>query len=580
VTQQKLRLVLASACFFITAVVAATTWYSTGDANSYLDMARFVSERNWAAAVNPFWGLSYAWVLGFFFTIFGPDPKQEVVAVRVTNIVMLLLTIGTFDFLLGGLLNFLRSRTETRGRSMLSEPVLCIVAYALLLWSCFCLNWPSRISPDMLVSAIFFAAVGLLLRISIVDRPIRNSVLFALTMIIAYYTKAVFVPLGMVMLGCFALVLWQARKLWPALPLALLILAIGCAPYYRAVARQTKGVPNAASLNYAWHVNGLWYFIHWHGEGTDVGTPIHPTQQITQGLRAYAFAEPIHATYPPWYDPSYWYAGFRANFHPGQQITVAKDNLISTLRELLAKPVVGAVALCMVLLLVWNGSVRKSFWVMLALWPMLIPSLAACAIYIAVHLELRYVQPMVLCLLLALLSPLRAREEISSPLLGKFSGPMVGSAVAGFIVLATLLSIIGRARHVIDYVSLSNPLAHNVHWVASQQIIAMGVQPGSKVAVIGNGGDCLWAFLAKLRIIAELPHDYDGMVHMADADSFWTAPAAQQQEVMTAFRNTGAAFVIAEPRVPVKPPADWVPLKNTGYYYHSLGDAPPDASGH
>ena len=83
----------------------------------------------------------------------------------------------------------------------------------------------------------------------------------------------------------------------------------------------------------------------------------------------------------------------------------------------------------------------------------------------------------------------------------------------------------------------------------------MGVPPQAKVAIIGEGIDCLWAFLADVRIVAEVPHDYDNNAHLGDANVFWSAPPEQQQEVLTAFRRR-------------------VPIDGTGYYYHSLQEAP------
>ena len=572
--QRGLRLILASSCFLITSIVAMTTWYATIDSNSYLDIARFVSERNWAAAINPFWGLSYAWILGLFFSLLGRVPLRELLAIRLANVLMLLFTVMAFDYLLGGLLLFMRQRGDRR-KPLLDERSICFAGYALLLWSCFCLNFPSRISPDMLVTAIFFVASSLLLRIAQHLQVFRNSVLFALTLVAGYYTKAVYVPLGLVFLCCWTLLLLRARRLWPALPASLLVLAAGCAPYYRAVARQTKGVPNAATLNYAWHVNDLWYFEHWHGEGENVGRPIHPTKQITHGLRAYSFAEPIHATYAPWYDPSYFYAGFRTSFIPANEARTLKETVPGTLRELGGKPVLWIEIVCLVVFVSGRkASSRRSSQALMELWPMVVPSLAGCAIYLAVHMELRYIQPMVCCLMLALLSSPRKGDETADDRFPGLPTLTASQAMAALMLTVAVLSVAARVRHVVDYVSVTNPLKRNPQWILAERLHTMDLPNGSRVAVIGSGVDCLWAFLDDMRVVAEVPRDYGTPVRPGDADAFWTAPAAMQREVLAAFENVGADFVIADPKTTVLPASDWFPIKDTGYYYHALGPHP------
>ncbi len=571
--QPRLRLALASGCFLVTAVVAGTTWYSTIDSISYLDIARFVSERNWSVAVNPFWGLFYAWTLGLFFTLTGTQPIQEVLAIRLVNILMLLLTVAAFDFLLGGLLAGMRYWTR-QGRPLLQERAICVSGYGLLLWSCFCLNWPARISPDMLVSAIFFVAAGLLLRIGQQRHLLLNSVLFGLTLVAGYYTKAVYVPLGLVLLGCFGVLLFRVRRLWPALPLALLVLVVGCAPYYRAVSRHTRGVPNAASLNYAWHVNNLWYFAHWHGEGENVGAPLHPTQQITQGLRAYSFVEPIHATYAPWYDPSYWYAGFRTGFIPANQVRTLRETVPATIRELGSKPVVWAAALCLLVLLLGNqASFRKSSCAFLDSWPVVLPALAGCAIYLAVHMEIRYIQPMVCCLMLVFLAALRVEERPGAHRFPALTPAFASQVTAGILLAASISSVTARVRHVVDYVSVVNPLQHNREWILAEYLNARHAGAGHKAAVIGDGIDCMWAFLDNVRVVAELPRAYDLAIHKGDADAFWSASPVKQQELLAAFKHAGADFVIADPKVKTSPGPEWLPVEDTGYYYHALASA-------
>jgi hypothetical protein len=67
----------------------------------------------------------------------------------------------------------------------------------------------------------------------------------------------------------------------------------------------------------------------------------------------------------------------------------------------------------------------------------------------------------------------------------------------------------------------------------------MGMQPGHEVAVIGNGqAASLWARLARLRIVAELPWQ--------EEKKFWEADAQVKQRVIDALMSTGVNAIVAD----------------------------------
>src|SRR6266542_1198976 len=110
------------------------------------------------------------------------------------------------------------------------------------------------------------------------------------------------------------------RKAWMRSAPALLGLVLVAGPFIVALsaARHRLTFGDAGKLNYLWHVNRLPIF-HWQGD-TRYGTPRHPTRKIFEHPAVYEFGSPLNATYPPWYDPSYWYEGATPRFELSQQM--------------------------------------------------------------------------------------------------------------------------------------------------------------------------------------------------------------------------------------------------------------------
>jgi len=73
-----------------------------------------------------------------------------------------------------------------------------------------------------------------------------------------------------------------------------------------------------------------------------------------------------------------------------------------------------------------------------------------------------------------------------------------------------------------------------------------GLRPDDDVAVIGDGMYAYWAHLARLRVVAEIPHSIGYQVN--PAIDFWASGAEQQAKVLEILKRTGARAVIADPQ--------------------------------
>ena len=163
--------------------------------------------------------------------------------------------------------------------------------------------------PDMLVSAIFFLATAILIRVWRGQTSLRMYAGLGAVLAIGYLAKAVMFPLAFVFLVCGLFAIGNWKRAAPRAALALVVfLAIG-GPWAIAISRAKGRITygDAGRISYAWFVNGLASLPQWHGEVPGVGTPIHGTRQLNDVPPVDEFATPVIGTYPPWYDPCLLY---------------------------------------------------------------------------------------------------------------------------------------------------------------------------------------------------------------------------------------------------------------------------------
>lgn len=334
------------------------------------------------------------------------------------------------------------------------------------------------------------------------------------------------------------------------LGLALLAFALTSAPLVIALSlqkhRPTFG--DSGPLNYAWSVAPQTFHRNWQGDEPGSGKPLHPTRKILQDPPVYTFDGPLVGSYPPWLDPSYWNEGLRPHFSLKPQLRVLMTNLMTEAALLLrAQPALLAGVLVLALLSGggWLLGLRE-LWLLLG-----VPALAF-AMYAPVHVEPRFLGGFVLLLFLTLVlgvrlqkSDLRAGTYVA---LAVFIVMTIGTLDTAFRFVTLHLAIPGNGP---------SPALEDV--VVAKQISQMGLLPGDKVAIIGDGTGAYWARLAKVRIVAEV------MAADHDAQRFWRSSEAVQQSVLGAFAATGAKMVLTD-TAPKDPGGGWIPIKGTASY--------------
>jgi hypothetical protein len=307
-----------------------------------------------------------------------------------------------------------------------------------------------------------------------------------------------------------------------------------------------KGRPtfgDAGRINYAEFVNRATRSEHWQGGPPGTGTPLHPTRKIFSDPDVYEFSSPVPGSYPPWYDPSYWYDGARPHFSLRAQ-SWALFRASNMYLKIFSK----SGALWVVLVAVWVVGRKALAWGSFAPGAglVILPSVAALAMYSLVLVEFRYVAPFALMLMLWMLARMRIVTGTEPRLLRRFHAVIIlaPALAVGWAVVRDLYDVIRNKPY--------EP------WVVAQRLRDIGISPGTDVGYIGTGADAYWAHLAGVRIIVEIPD--------IEQPRFVAADAARRQQVLALFSSVGARAVVARNSDAANPADGWRQSPGTHHY--------------
>jgi hypothetical protein len=545
-----LRQTCRAVALLLAAFQAWSGRYAMGtDAISYLDMGDAYWRGDWSTAINGLWSPLYGIALGLAIKVVQPSPAFEYPLVHIVNFLIFLATLVCFEFFLRELVASIKASTNTITES-LPEWALLALGYGLFIWSSIGLITLWRVNPDMCVAAIVYCASGLVLRVRRGEASYRTFIALGLVLGIGYLAKAAIFPMAFIFLGVALVVQGNLRKAISRVSLALLAFLIVAAPLVIALSVM-KGRPtysDAGKLNYVWFVSRTTIHLHWQGDPPGSGTPVHPTRKIFGDPPVYEFATPVGGTYPPWYDPSYWYEGATMRFNLRGQLMVIEHN-VRPYWDIFFQPPRGLIGIAIVLI---YFAVRK--WLrlksILKQWPLLIPALAAIGMHALLPLEGRYVAPYVVLIWVAMLAAVQIpREEQKKGLF------LTSCLMLVFLVTGLGFSAVRESRKAMLY--WSEP-----HLEVVQALDRIGVKPGDQCASIGRAYAAYWARLKRVRIIAEIPDQY--------AEGFWLAKDSVKSEVYEKFAATGARFIISDLVPPGLNAGGWEQIANTEFYLRRL----------
>ena len=520
------------------------------DSISYIEIGWATARCGLHQIVNGHWSPLYPFLLSLVFRYFHPAAQREFAAAHLLNFAVYVASFASFQLFLKELI-LLR---QTAGVSQLkSSPVsprtFWIWGNVFFLWASYFWLGPAWVTPDLCVAVFVYLATALLFRIRRGRGNWLVFVAFGATLGLGYLAKTAMFPLSCVFLfSAFCLCRIAGASIRAAAFRTLLAAGVftGFAlPLIISLSAQ-KGRPtfgDSGALNYAMDIDRVTLWVHWQGEPPGTGNPVHPTRKIFSDPAVYEFASPVAGSYPPWYDPSYWYEGVRPHFFLKGQLR-ALFRSANMYLKIFSK----SGALWVVSLAVWVARKKILAWGHFAsgAWLVALPSAAALAMYALVLVEFRYVAPFALILMLGMLARIRIVAEAE---------PQLTRRLHLVVILAPALAATWALTGDLYDVIRDEPYQP---WVVAQQLRTMGIPPRTDVGYIGTGLDAYWAHLAGVRIIVEIPDK--------EQPRFVAADAARRQQVLALFSSVGARAVITRNPAAANPADGWRPIPGTHHF--------------
>ncbi len=514
---------------------------SSEDSVSYLDIGDAYFRGDLKTAINSYWSPLYSWILGLVLFVYRPSMQFEFFVVQLTNLLIFIATVASFEFFLHRLTLF-HARTRSPGFGQDNYPkdetaarwIFRAAAYTVFLQASFKWNRTSAVTPDMCMAALVYTASGLCLSITHDESKWKNYAWLGTILALAYLAKAPLFMLAFVFL-LSPLLVCAIKPRMTSFTIGLFAFLVISSLYVMAISSQ-KGhftIGTAGKLNYAWKVNPDQRMIpgmHWQGGPEGSGVPTHPTRKVHDSPAVFEFAQPVGGTYPPWYDPSFWMEGLTSQFNVKRQVTIIIRNSIFYLKTF------GPAGLLALFLLIPGRNAGEIFVALRRASVLMIPALAALFLLMLTtdFTEATYApQP---------------KTRMPGPFFvllfcGLAGNPIAASVkrdrVRALLVAMTLLVVTATTAYdvVLDHMD-AGAQTQSRNLLIAETVKGMGIKPGDPVAIIGKEfRHIYWARLAKVRIVAEVPWPGDS----------WTQE--QETRVMQILRQTGAVAVVNASRI-------------------------------
>ena len=541
----------------------------SGDGISYLNVVRAIHSGDWQAVFSPYWGLGYPLALSAWLPLFHSTPGGEWAGILCLNLLILTLTFFSFYWLVQVGLGLIQGRDgETASHK---RRFLLIAALPVFLSTEISIDNVSRVSPDILVACLVFASVATLL--GMVRTPNWSGALkLGVLLGLGYLVKGIFLPLSLAFVGIEVILLWRQRSA-KLLAVSLASMALLAVPYAVGLS-WAYGRPSfgeVGSLNYAWYVNGLQMDAFWEGGPPEFGKPLHPPLQVSSNPSIYLFDGSHAVTYAPWFNPPYYFEGYRHFFSLKRQVAEALRDL-RALAAIFSRRIV-LYLLLFALILRWRKREDRVGFLSeyRMLWPLAAAALLGMTIYVLVYLQPRHVASFVALVLLALCLCLVGGDDAA------FDRALPARLRTVLLVLLFGAWVTTAAEPTgLDDVKPFEHLAKRQMFYNSDQLKVgqylsqTGAQPGDKVAWLADYFEithCTWAYVDHLRIIGEIggelldpPRDELG--------AFWRSAPEERRRMLEVFHHAGARLVVALRMPSYADPTGWERVPGTGIWVY------------
>jgi hypothetical protein len=558
-------------------IAAGDAWASRHQINpdgiSYLDLGNVVFAHGIRAGANIAWSPAYTWIVGAALDLVHPSRSHELLVVMVVNLLIVAVAVVSFAWWLRELFALMRQRGV---RFVVSEPILRVLAYAVLAWALLSQVTAGLVTPDMLLAAVGFAATAALARIARLGGSPATWLALGVLLGVGYLVKAGFVvPALVACAACVVLTTGAGTRRLGALALTLGACVCVAAPFVGVLSSKEGRLElgDYGTLNYAWDVDGVTRYLNWTGGNGDFGRPVHPTL-VAVSPWTFAYSSPAGGSIPVWYDPAYWYEGVRPRLVVGGQIRALGSAVKTTVRAVVVGPLI---LLLIPLVLLWRGrrrdrgsprSERSS-----APWSRrvvravtdhayLALAIAGIVTYLPLLVVTRYIAAYIAILAIAAFLLAIGRLGRRDP------DTRVVDRVALVTLIVAAITFVYAAAHPADHVArqLTGGDAPGTSDLRiARALHGAGIGAGDGVVFVGDTNAVLNAYWARLdgaRVVGNVD-DANG--------AFWQLPAAAQAGRLARLRARSEARAVVTDESQAKLSRGWIRIAGTGDSYRLLG---------
>ncbi len=288
------------------------------DTVSYLSLAQALREGHYALFLSPYWSLLYPAALGTL-TALQPAVADERGLLSAFQFFSFALLLAASIFFWKIVLRLYFAFNE--GVSALSRPLLIVYMAAVTLFASLVVGDLSVKTPDILASAIYIVANGMILLLldrSMTDRKSAPTKGVASPLYVAlcgfllglsYLTKAFYIAWS---IPCLILLFWQRQKYGLTIKNMIVMAAV------TALTTAIYIVPLSLSLQHFTFGEAGKYQTAFCTAGTlRKAMPmvhgnlhsLHPSRIFSVSPKVYEFATPFDVSYAPWFNPHYFNEG-------------------------------------------------------------------------------------------------------------------------------------------------------------------------------------------------------------------------------------------------------------------------------
>jgi hypothetical protein len=489
------------------------------DGISYLDIGDAYARGDWRGALSAYWSPLYSWLLGGALAALGPSAYWEFPVVHLVNLVLFAVALVCFEVFLRALRGWCDAVAGGPAAAGPADWTWRLWGYAVFLPASLWMVTLGLVTPDLLVLGAVLLTAALLARIAAGRASVTTFVALGLVLGVGYLAKLAMLPIAVVTFALLSIMSLRRIDVARGAAIALAGFALVGLPWIAVLSTGLGrlSVGESAGLNYGWIVN--------RPEGQRIETGLtafgaheglaHPPVQLLAAPAVYEFDGGVPGTLPLWRDPGYWHEGAATHFSLSRQARAVLANL-----QRLGRLAIGwAPCLLGLAVLAVVGRRHVRAW----RWPLFVLALAGVplAMYVAIHIEYRYIGALVVLLLMAAFAAMRGPDTQQARRLTAAVVTVVFVAqvtpVAATIAYDTAHEVKGLIR--------LDPLIHR-HWQIARGLQALGLRPGDRVAVAGDFFTAGWARLARLRVTAAVEPGV-ATDHRAGADARLDAALAR-----------------------------------------------------